>query len=330
MTPALSTDGLRKVYRKRLSGRQVVALRGLSLHIAPGEIFGLLGPNGAGKTTLLKLLLGIVRPTGGAASLFGIPIADPRSRAAIGFLPENHRFPPFLTARQALRVYGRLSDLRREDIRSRTDPLLDRVGLAQWADVRIREFSKGMMQRLGLAQALLNHPKMLFLDEPTDGVDPIGRREIRELLTSLAREEVTIFLNSHLLSEVEMLCTRVGILHRGRLIQAGTVSEVTGPTLHYRIRFDAADAARVRSLAPELIVHPDPIDVGRVFVVVNAPTTSELNEWIDRFRGHGLLIVGIVPDQKSLEARFMEIIESLEEGDPGAVGVSRNSDPEAA
>ncbi|MEL6615092.1 MAG: ABC transporter ATP-binding protein, partial [Bacteroidota bacterium] len=197
---AIQTRGLAKTY----SGRPpVVALRPLDLDVAPGEIFGLLGPNGAGKTTLVKLLLGIVHPTEGSATLFGTSVSSPEARQPVGFLPENHRFPGYLTARQTLDLFSRMAGVDG----SLAPELLDKVRLSDAVDRKVKTFSKGMMQRLGLAQALMADPRLVFLDEPTDGVDPVGRREIRDLLLELAADGVTLFLNSHLLSEIERICT---------------------------------------------------------------------------------------------------------------------------
>ncbi len=317
MNLAVSTSHLSKTYSRILSKRKVFALQDLTLRIESGEIYGLLGPNGAGKTTLLKLLLGVARPTRGLAFIFGEPISDPSSRMAVGFLPENHRFPPFLTATQSLLAYGRMSNLNGTKIRQRTEELLERVGLTEWANIRVREYSKGMMQRLGLAQALLNSPKLLFLDEPTDGVDPIGRRHIRDLLLSLRQDGVTIFLNSHLLSEVELVCTRVGILHRGRMVQSGSIEELTDRSNHYQFHFPDSNREQLARDFPEHEAHVNIESPGRVAVRIETKSATELNHHIDVFRANGLEIVAIVPDHRSLESRFMEIIEALElESDP--------------
>jgi ABC-2 type transport system ATP-binding protein len=167
-----------------------------------------------------------------------------------------------------------------------------------------------MMQRLGLAQALIGKPKLLFLDEPTDGVDPVGRREIRDLLVSLRDEGMTIFLNSHLLSEVELVCSRVGILHRGRMVQTGTIAELTRGQHAYRIRFPSEDRLAIEEAFPELDVRREDGAFEGLSAAIDASTAEKLNDWIDRLRAHGIRILGIVPDQQSLEARFMEIIES--------------------
>jgi len=327
MTPAIATQALSKTYSSPFTKRRVNALNDLTLTIEPGDIYGLLGPNGAGKTTLLKVLLGIIRPTSGSATLLGKSISDHETRRPVGFLPENHRFPPFLTARQTLSIYGRLSDLSPAELRARTDGMLERVGLKGWEDDRIRSFSKGMMQRLGLAQALANNPRLLFLDEPTDGVDPVGRREIRDLLVSLRDEGMTIFLNSHLLSEVELVCSRVGILHHGRMVQTGTIAELTHGRHAYRIRFAADERSAIEQAFPEFELRRETGIFDGLSGAVDARTARELNACIDRIRSHDIQILGIVPDQQSLEARFMEIIESHGAPTDGEAGPHRETAP---
>jgi len=303
------TNALGKTYASQFGRRKIVALDALSLSVEKGEIFGLLGPNGAGKTTLLKLLLGIVQPSSGSANLFGHSIRLPIARTKIGFLPENHRFPPFLTASQTLLVYGRLANLDAAHVRQRASVLLKKVGLSEWSDAKLGEFSKGMTQRLGIAQALLNQPDLLFLDEPTDGVDPIGRRIIRDLLESLKADGITVFLNSHLLSEVEMICTRIGILHRGRLVHYGSVQELTRTDGNYRIYVALSDAAIIANSFPSITISRSELES---FVTVDAQNPEDLNKWIDRFRDKQIRILSIMPDHASLETRFMEIIEGLD------------------
>src|SRR4030095_9932049 len=227
MAPVIEAEGLRKVYKSRFGTRRVSALDGIDLAVAPGEVFGLLGPNGAGKTTTVKILLGLTHPTAGSARLFGIPVAHPESRRRVGYLPEGHRFPGYLTARQTLSIFGGMSGMNRAAVRSRIPDLLARVRLSEWADVRVKKFSKGMTQRLGLAAALVHDPDVLLLDEPTDGVDPVGRREIRDLLQDEARRGKAILLNSHLLSEIERMCDRVAVLRSGKVVAEGRIEDLT-------------------------------------------------------------------------------------------------------
>ena len=202
------------------------ALRDVSLHVGAGEIFGLLGPNGAGKSTLVKVLLTMVKPTVARGEMLGKPIGDKKTLARVGYLPEQHRLAPYLTARQAVEFVAALSGVDRITRKKRAAELLDRVGLAQWMDRRVNIFSKGMRQRAGLAAALVNDPQIVFLDEPTDGVDPVGRVEIRDLLLQMRREGRTVFLNSHLLGEAEQVCDRVAILVQGRVVKQGRMDDL--------------------------------------------------------------------------------------------------------
>lgn len=226
---AIEVVDLWKSYRNGLFRPKFDALKGLSLRVERGEIFGLLGPNGAGKTTLIKILLGIVRRTRGTASLLGRPAGDRQSRLRVGYLPENLRIASHHNARSAMDFYGRLSGLSRAEIRSQRDALLESVGLAGRTNESVKKFSKGMLQRLGLAQALLHDPELLILDEPTDGLDPLGRSQVRMLLSQLKSQGKTVFVNSHILQEVELICDRVAILDRGELKAIGTVEEITPP-----------------------------------------------------------------------------------------------------
>ena len=301
---AIQTAGLGKTYGGR---RPVVALRPLDLEVAPGETFGLLGPNGAGKTTLVKLLLGLVRPTAGTAQLFGRPIADPAARRAAGYLPEGHRFPPFLTARQTLDLFARMGGVDAADRDARADALLDRVRLAGAADRPVGTFSKGMLQRLGLAQALMNRPRVVFLDEPTDGVDPVGRREIRTLIEGLRADGVTVFLNSHLLSEVELVCTRVAILKDGEPIRMGTVDELTRQDRAWRLVTSPLPPATLDALDGALAV-AGPVHGGLVRSTATLPDRAALNAALDRLRADGVEIEAVEPARQSLEDLFVEAV----------------------
>src|SRR5664279_2265744 len=227
MSAAIEVRGLRKDYRAGLGGREVKALAGIEFAVRSGELFGLLGPNGAGKTTTVKILLGLTHATAGSASLLGKPVADPESRRRVGYLPEGHRFPGYLTARQTLSIFGRMSGVSSRALSPRIEDLLGRLKLSEWIDVKVKKFSKGMTQRLGLAAALVHEPEVLLLDEPTDGVDPVGRREIRDLLKAEAAKGRAILLNSHLLSEIELTCDRVAVLRNGCVAAMGTIDELT-------------------------------------------------------------------------------------------------------
>ncbi len=228
---AIETLNLQKSYtfgfwRKR----QKVALHSLNLSIQEGEIFGYLGPNGAGKTTTLRLLMGIIFPTGGSARILGHYMQDPRVKAQIGFLPEQPYFYDYLTASELLHYYAQLSGVPVGERNPRVSAMLNRVGLADVADLQLRKFSKGMLQRVGIAQAILHNPQVVFLDEPMSGLDPIGRPEVRDLIQGLKDEGKTVLFSTHILSDAEDLCDRVAVLHQGRLRGAGTIQELTAGT----------------------------------------------------------------------------------------------------
>jgi len=210
---AIETEGLRKVFGDR------AAVKGLTLQVERGEVFGFLGPNGAGKTTSMKMLLGLVAPTSGTASLLGAPIGDLATLAHIGFLPEHFRFQDWLTAREFLFLHGELLGMESHDLRVRLEELLERVGLSAFREKQLRTFSKGMLQRIGLAQALLNRPALVFLDEPTSGLDPVGRRLVRDIIHELKGQGTCVFLNSHLLSEIEVTCDRVAFIRHGEVVR---------------------------------------------------------------------------------------------------------------
>jgi ABC-2 type transport system ATP-binding protein len=204
-----------------------VALRPLNLTVEEGAVFGFLGPNGAGKTTTLKLLLGLVFPTAGTARILGKDISDPEVKSQIGFLPEQPYFYDYLTAQELLEYYAQLSGVPAKERSRRVQQMLGRVGLSDAARVQLRKFSKGMLQRVGLAQAILHDPKLLFLDEPMSGLDPMGRREVRELIQELQSEGKTVFFSTHILSDAESLCDRVAVIHQGELRGVGAVADLT-------------------------------------------------------------------------------------------------------
>lgn len=226
---ALAVDivELHKVYRTPWKRTGIHAVKGVTIQIGQGTIYGLIGPNGSGKSTTMKALLGLVRPSSGSCQVFGTPGDSFAARGRIGFLPENAYFYKFLTGRETLKFYGKLSGLTGREIKSRTVELLDLVGLSDAADRRLSGYSKGMLQRIGLAQALVSRPRLLVLDEPTAGVDPIGSRMIRDIILGLKEQGMTIFLCSHLLEQVEEVCDKVGIIYRGEMVAQGAVTELT-------------------------------------------------------------------------------------------------------
>jgi ABC-2 type transport system ATP-binding protein len=311
--PALSVSSLSKTYRTGLLRRSAVqALDGVSLAVEKGAIFGLLGPNGAGKTTLVKILLGLVHPTSGTARLFDRPAGNPTARQRSGFVPENHRFPGFFTAVQTLHAYGRLADVPRAERTDRIPALLERLDLEGRGDSKVKTFSKGMLQRLGLAQALLNDPDLLFLDEPTGGVDPVGRRAIRDIVLELREEGKTIFLNSHLLSEVEKVCTQIAILREGSLVRQGSVEELTAVERVYDlIATPIPDSIRNDAdlpLAPAPDGSSPELDLKQYRV--RADDRATLNAVLDRLRGADVEVESITPLRQSLEDYFIDVVDT--------------------
>lgn len=224
--PAIRLAGVSKVFPVSLRRRVVVALRDLNLEIAAGEVYGLLGPNGSGKSTTLKIILGLIAPTRGTVAIFGKDNSTVATRRDIGFLPENAYFHKFLTGAETLRFHARLCGLNRRETNARIDELLETVGLPHARHARLSTYSKGMLQRIGLAQALIHNPRLLVLDEPTAAVDPAGSRDIQNLIAALKNRGVTVLLSSHLLTQVQEVCDRVGILHRGELLREGRVEDL--------------------------------------------------------------------------------------------------------
>ncbi len=289
---------------KHYSKGKVKALDGCSLRVEKGKIFGLLGPNGAGKTTLVKTLLGIIHPTSGSARILGEPISNYRVHAHIGYLAENHRFPEFLNARQILFYYGKMSGLNTELLYKRIPELLDLVHLSKWAKTRIHKFSKGMAQRLGLAHALLNDPDLLFLDEPTDGIDPVGRKEIRDLLISLRNQGKTIFINSHQLSEVERISDEIAILKNGKVLKTGSVEEFISVKQQYQLLFTEGDTP-FSEVCAELNI---PLVQTDGLFTVSVESDLQLNHLIDELRQQRFILQGIVPRKISLEDYFIDVV----------------------
>jgi ABC-2 type transport system ATP-binding protein len=236
---AIETLGLRKVFGEK------VAVEDLTLSVACGEVFGFLGPNGAGKTTSVKMLLSLVAPTSGSGSLLGAPLGEPHARSKVGFLPEHFRFHDWLNAREFLALHANLYKIPQLEAKKRSEALLELVGLAPHAEKKLRAFSKGMLQRIGLAQALLNQPDLVILDEPTSGLDPVGRRLVRDIIRDLSRAGTTVFLNSHLLSEVEITCDRVAFIKQGKVVRISPLNELVEGELSVEIR--------ARRLSPEVI-----------------------------------------------------------------------------
>jgi ABC-2 type transport system ATP-binding protein len=300
---AISTHRLRRVFGDK------VAVRGLTLDVQHGEVFGFLGPNGAGKSTSLKMLLGLVEPTTGSAELLGRPVGDTKTRARVGFLPEHFRFYDWLTSTELLRLHGELYGMSSKTLRRRIPAMLDMVGLTPHSRKQLRHFSKGMLQRIGLAQALINEPDVLFLDEPTSGLDPVGRRLVRDIIKAQRDRGTTVFLNSHLLSEVEVTCDRVAFIKAGEVIELREVSSFE----EGRTRI----AARVRGISRGEL---DGLSTWATEVAIEGERlemklgSADLAPAALRYLVHsGVEVFEFIPRRLSLEDRFMQIL-GMDEG----------------
>jgi ABC-2 type transport system ATP-binding protein len=302
---AIAVRDLAKTYGRNLLRRGgFPALNGVSLEIRRGSVFGLLGPNGAGKTTRIKIVLGLVRGYEGEASLLGRPPGDARSRQRVGFLPEAHRLPGYLTGRQVMSLFGRMSGADPVEVDRRIPKLLELVGMTKSADRKVREYSKGMQQRIGLAQALVHDPEVVFLDEPTDGVDPVGRASIRGIVQELRARGVTVFINSHLLMEVELVCDRVAIMLDGKVIREGSVDELTPRTGSVRFDLRQAPENLERTLQG---VGTDFTRIPTGFTL--KVTEQELDAAIDRLRAGGIGIREITQRRLTLEESFIHLVK---------------------
>jgi ABC-2 type transport system ATP-binding protein len=247
--------GLAKQFRVGFFARKVDAVHEVSFEVRRGEIFGFLGPNGAGKTTTIKMLMGLIRPTSGHAEILGRPVPSRQAKQQVGFLPESPYFYDYLTGTELLDLMGRLCGLDRRQRRRRAGELLERVGLSAAKDRALRKYSKGMLQRVGLAQALINDPHLVVLDEPMSGLDPIGRKEIRDLILSLREEGRTVLFSTHILSDVELLCDRIAMIIGGRLRDQGRLDKLLSPRLlHTEVVFEREGAKEAQRLAPEIDV----------------------------------------------------------------------------
>ncbi|MBN2789150.1 MAG: ABC transporter ATP-binding protein [Candidatus Delongbacteria bacterium] len=289
---------------KHYSGK-VKALDKFSIEVEKGKVFSLLGPNGAGKTTFIKLMLSIVKPTSGAATILGSNINDPLSRKKIGYLSENHVFPDYLNAEQILFYYGMMANVAKSDIKKRIPVLLSKVKLSDKKNIKIKKFSKGMLQRLGTAQALINDPEIIFLDEPTDGIDPIGRIEIREILNELRNEGKTIFINSHLLSEVERISDEIAILKDGKLIKRGKLENFINDTGSYRIKLVGSKNDLIEEYARSKNIE---VNFEKGYYKLGSNDLTQLNKLIDELRSNEIMISEISPIKETLEDYFIKII----------------------
>jgi ABC-2 type transport system ATP-binding protein len=305
--PAIEISGLEKTYKVGFwRKRPKRALHPLQLTVEEGEIFGFLGPNGAGKTTTLKMLMGLVYPTGGSARILGMDLNDPRVKAQIGFLPEQPYFYDYLTAQELLTYYGRLSGVSGNDLPKKAQAMLERVGLRDVGGLQLRKFSKGMLQRVGIAQAILHEPKVVFFDEPMSGLDPMGRREVRDLMEQLKSEGKTVFFSTHILSDAEALCDRVAVIHLGELRAVGAVADLTsGVRGRVELTWHGSNVpASMKALGGECHVTGDTV---RVVL----PEESQ-DMALEALRRDGLRLISLVPVRTTLEEYFVEKLRKPE------------------
>jgi ABC-2 type transport system ATP-binding protein len=359
---AIDLDHVAKTYSGGLLRRrrgQVQALRGIQMHVRRGEIFGLLGPNGAGKSTLVKILMTVIRPTTCRGAMLGRPVGHMASLARVGYLPEHHRFPDYLTGAQVIDFYGAMQGVDRRTRRQRSAALMDLVGMSDWAGKRVRSYSKGMRQRIGIAQALVNDPELVLLDEPTDGVDPVGRRDIRNICLRLKDEGRTVFINSHLLSELEMVCDRVAILVRGVVSSQGTIDELTRGQQHYVIELAQpelqASPEEIRRLLPAglvqesqgaaepaalagtrrvgfrgLLASGQSLEIDHNLLRVGTTEPEDIQPLIDCLRERRAIIRGIRAFRPSLEDLFMQAVTDPNTGEVLTPGADRTGAGKAA
>jgi ABC-2 type transport system ATP-binding protein len=295
---AIESIGLRKQFGSK------VAVRGLSLQVRRGEIFGFLGPNGAGKSTSIKMLLGLVKPTSGTAQILGRPFSNVEVRRKVGFLPEDFRFYDWLTASELLALHGRLSGLTPAQLRERVPAYLDLVGLTPHRDRRLRGFSKGMMQRIGLAQSLLHEPELVFLDEPTSGLDPMGRRLVRDIIRSERNRGATVFLNSHLLSEVEITCDRVVFIKQGEVIGSRDLRSSPEGEIHVHVR---ANNLR-REMLPGLQQWANSAQFQDDCLTFSTSSTDSLPQILRYLVSSDVDVFEFTPQRLSLEESFLKIM----------------------
>jgi ABC-2 type transport system ATP-binding protein len=301
---ALQTDALCKRFAVGFWGRPVTAVEHLDLEVHKGEIFGFLGPNGAGKTTTLKMLMGLIYPTSGKAWILGRKVGDVTMKHQVGFLPESPYFYDYLTAEEFLRFYGQLFGLQRQLLSERITHLLNAVGMSDARSLQLRKFSKGMLQRIGIAQALINDPQLVILDEPMSGLDPVGRKEIRDLILHLKEQGKTVFFSSHILHDAEVLCDRVGILLKGRLVALGKVTELIGADSTQSIEvvvegLDQGGAEQLRKIAESVISQGE-----RLLAVLQSQ--DQVNQVLDFIRIRKASLISVTPQKTSLEDLFMK------------------------
>ena len=301
--PVITMKNIRKSYRSGLGRTPKVAVADLSLELEKGDIFGLLGPNGAGKTTAIKVLLGIVFPEGGEGSLLGKPLGDRSAHRRLGFLPEQPYFYGFLNAEKGLELYGKFFGLDGETIRRRTADLLELVGLQADSHLTLDKYSKGMLQRFGIAQALLNDPELVIMDEPSSGLDPVGQKEVHDVLLQLKSEGRTIFLSSHQLSEVESICDSVSIINLGKAVKEGRLADLLSFEGLTRITLKGEDPSVLNALQP-IARNVEQHDGNTILDV----ESEQIYRALETARGLGMELISAVPYRRSLEEFFLETI----------------------
>ncbi len=310
---AIEVTDLRKTYRTPFARRKVEALRGVSFTVERGQIFGFVGPNGAGKTTTIRIAMGLIRASGGTVKLLGREIPARAARTSVGFLPESPYFYDYLTVPELLDLAGRLFGLDARERKQRADKLIDRVGLARARTQSLKKFSKGMLQRAGLAQALMNDPEVVVLDEPMSGLDPIGRKEVRDLIVELHGQGKTVFFSSHILSDVEAITDRVAIVARGQIQAIGAPTDlvakaVLGIEITVHLPADREDqalldeGANLRRVGEELSLE--------------LPATADVDDWLARARTAGAKVVSVTPRHETLEDLFLREIASADPDTP--------------